>query len=75
MALFDSLSFNPSGYSGLLGDLLSRLQFQQPTPSSGFGPLQQPQQPATQELSAQAQMAGAGSNLEEIFLKVTARES
>jgi ABC-2 type transport system ATP-binding protein len=27
------------------------------------------------ELSAQAQMAGAGSNLEEIFLKVTARES
>jgi len=27
------------------------------------------------ELSAQAEMAGAGSNLEEIFLKVTARES
>src|SRR5689334_13898284 len=36
MALFDSPAFSPSNYGGLLGTLLSRLQFQQPTPSAGF---------------------------------------
>ena len=36
MALFDSSMFSQSGYNGILGELLSRLQFQQPQPSQGF---------------------------------------
>lgn len=36
MALFDSSMFSQSGYNGILGELLSRLQFPQPQPSQGF---------------------------------------
>lgn len=36
MGIFDSVPFSPSGYGGLLGDILQRLQFQQPQESPGF---------------------------------------
>src|SRR5512143_3305664 len=67
MAFLDNI-FSSGGYSGLLGDLLSRLSYPQPQPSGGFpdsygnyggvsypinGTPQDEQPPATTELMAQ----------------------